>query len=134
MTTRPERFGLTLIEAMACGTPVLGAAMGSVPEIVVDGVTGYTCATVDDAIARVPHLAALSRAASRTHVETNFSTERTIDRYIGAYARALELRTPPPPSPERLAARAHDWWDRPMAYTDDPPRAAYHDYGLTVRD
>ena len=54
MTTRPERFGLTLIEAMACGTPVLGAAMGSIPEIVVDGVTGYLCATVDDAVARVP--------------------------------------------------------------------------------
>ena len=43
MTTRPERFGLTMIEAMACGTPVLGAAMGSVPEIVVDGVTGFLC-------------------------------------------------------------------------------------------
>src|ERR1019366_9307898 len=49
MTTRPERFGLTLIEAMACGTPVLGAAMGSIPEIVVDGVTGFACATTADA-------------------------------------------------------------------------------------
>ena len=44
MTTRPERFGMTMIEAMACGTPVLGARMGSIPEIVVDGVTGF-CAT-----------------------------------------------------------------------------------------
>ena len=41
MTTRPERFGLTLVEAMACGTPVLGARMGSIPEIVVNGVTGF---------------------------------------------------------------------------------------------
>ncbi|GAC1304236.1 MAG: hypothetical protein NVSMB21_04450 [Vulcanimicrobiaceae bacterium] len=44
MTTRPERFGLTMIEAMACGTPVLGARMGSIPEIVVDGETGYLVA------------------------------------------------------------------------------------------
>ncbi len=49
MTTRPERFGLTMIEAMACGTPVLGARMGSIPEIVVDGVTGFLCDDVNDA-------------------------------------------------------------------------------------
>ena len=49
MTTSPERFGLTMIEAMACGTPVLGARMGSIPEIVVDGATGFLCSTVDDA-------------------------------------------------------------------------------------
>src|SRR5208282_4288203 len=75
MTTRPERFGLTLIEAMACGTPVLGAAMGSVPEIVIDGATGFVCATVDDAVARVPRLAALSRIVCRKRVVTTFSTD-----------------------------------------------------------
>lgn len=133
MTTRPERFGLTLIEAMACGTPVLGAAMGSVPEIVVDGVTGFTCATVDDAVARVPQLASLSRAACRERVVTSFSTERMIERYLDVYADALRLRTPPPPSPERLAARHHDWWDRPMAYTDTPPHAQHQDYALHIR-
>ena len=133
MTTRPERFGLTLIEAMACGTPVLGAAMGSVPEIVVDGVTGFVCTTVDDAVARVPALATLSRAACRERVVTTFSTERMIDRYLDAYAAALNRRTPPPPSPERLAARRHDWWDRPMAYTDDPPHAAHQPYELHLR-
>ncbi len=134
MTTRPERFGLTLIEAMACGTPVLGAAMGSIPEIVVDGVNGYLCATVDDAVARVPGLAGLSRAACRERVVTTFSTERMIDRYIGTYRTALALRTPAPASPERLAARKHDWWDRPMAYTDDPPHATHQPYELDVRE
>jgi glycosyltransferase involved in cell wall biosynthesis len=133
MTTRPERFGLTLIEALACGTPVLGAAMGSVPEIVVDGVSGFVCATVDDAVARVPGLAALSRAACRERVVTAFSTERMIDRYLDAYRTALDLRTPPPPSPARLAARHHDWWDRPMAYTDDPPHANHQPYELEIR-
>jgi glycosyltransferase involved in cell wall biosynthesis len=134
MTTRPERFGLTLIEAMACGTPVLGAAMGSVPEIVVDGTTGFTCATVADAVARVPQLAALSRAACRGRVTSTFSTERMVDRYLDAYRAALRLRTPAPPTAERLAAREHDWWDRPMAYTDDPPRATYQSYELAVRE
>jgi glycosyltransferase involved in cell wall biosynthesis len=134
MTTRPERFGLTLIEAMACGTPVLGAAMGSVPEIVVDGSTGFTCATVDDAVARVPQLAALSRAACRARVEAEFTTDRMVHRYLIAYAAALEQRLPAAPTPERLRARAHDWWDRPMAYTDDPPHATYQGYDLKIKE
>lgn len=124
MTTRPERFGMTMIEAMACGTPVLGAKMGSIPEIVVDGVTGFLCESVDDAVARVPHLASLDRAACRARVEAEFTVERMIDRYCVAYERALELRLPPPPTHEELRWRAHDWWDRPMAFTDIPPRPA----------
>ena len=122
MTTRPERFGLTTIEAMACGTPVLGARMGSMPEIVADGITGFLCDGVDDAVAKVPLLARLDRAACRALVEREFSTERMIDRYLDAYARVLDQRMPPPPSEERLRARRHDWWDRPMAYTQIPPK------------
>jgi glycosyltransferase involved in cell wall biosynthesis len=122
MTTRPERFGLTLVEAMACGTPVLGAAMGSVPEIVVDGVTGYVCKTVDDAVAKVPQLASLDRAACRKRVESEFTIERMIDRYLDAYRLALAQKLPLPPTDEQLRWRKHDWWDRPMAYTDIPER------------
>ena len=122
MTTRPERFGLTLVEAMACGTPVLGANMGSVPEIVIDGVTGFVCDTVDDAIARVPQLATLDRNACRTRVEAEFTVERMVDRYVDAYAHALELKVPPPPTAEQVRWRKHDWWDRPMGYTDIPPK------------
>lgn len=122
MTTRPERFGLTTIEAMACGTPVLGARMGSMPEIVVDGITGFLCAGVDEAVAKVPLLTSIDRRACRVHVEREFSLERMVDRYLDAYARALELRTPPPTSAEKLRARRHDWWDRPMAYTEIPPK------------
>jgi glycosyltransferase involved in cell wall biosynthesis len=122
MTTRPERFGLTTIEAMACGTPVLAARMGSLPEIVVDGVTGYLCDGVDEAVAKVPLLASLDRRACRAHVEKHFSVERMIDRYLDAYVRALDLRLPPQPSEAKLRARRHDWWDRPMAYTEIPPR------------
>jgi glycosyltransferase involved in cell wall biosynthesis len=122
MTTRPERFGLTTIEAMACGTPVLGARMGSLPEIVVDGVTGFLCESVDAAVAKVPLLASLDRRACRTRVEREFSIEAMVDRYLDAYAQALERRMPAPPSAAKLAARRHDWWDRPMAYTEIPPK------------
>lgn len=122
MTTRPERFGLTMIEAMACGTPVLGARMGAIPEIVEDGITGFLCDDVDDAVAKVPLLARLDRRTCRAHIERNFSVDRMIDRYAGAFTRALELQTPPPPSERKLRARRHDWWDRPMAYTEIPPK------------
>lgn len=122
MTTRPERFGLTMIEAMACGTPVLGANMGSIPEIVIDGETGFVCDSVDTAVARVSDLAALDRRACRRHVETKFSLESMLDGYEAAYVRALTLRVPPRPSDAALAARARDYWDRPMGFTDLPPK------------
>ncbi len=122
MTTRPERFGLTMIEAMACGTPVLGAAMGSVPEIVVDGVTGFVCESVDDAVAQVPHLQSLHRAACRARVDREFTVERMIDRYLAAYRLALAQKLPPPPTEDQLRWRERDWWDRPMAYTDIPSK------------
>jgi glycosyltransferase involved in cell wall biosynthesis len=122
MTTRPERFGLSLIEAMAAGTPVLGARMGSVPEIVADGETGFVCANVAEAVEKVPSLAALSRAACRARVVEHFSADRMVERYLDAYAAALRLRTPPPTGPDQLRWREHDWWDRPMAYTDVPPK------------
>ena len=122
MTTRPERFGLTLVEAMACGTPVLGARMGSIPEIVRDGVTGILCDDIDAAVAAVPHLQNLDRALCRKHVEERFSVERMVDRYLEAYRIALRERLPGAPSVLEAAARKHDWWDRPMAFTDIPER------------
>jgi glycosyltransferase involved in cell wall biosynthesis len=125
MTTRPERFGLTLVEAMACGTPILGVRMGSIPEIVLDGVTGFLCDDVADAAEKVPCLAGLDRAACRRRVTTTFSLERMVERYLDAYEEALRLRVPPPPSEEQLRWRRHDWWDRPMAFTDIPPVPAH---------
>ncbi|MEO9264356.1 MAG: glycosyltransferase family 4 protein [Candidatus Baltobacteraceae bacterium] len=122
MTTRPERFGLTMVEALSCGTPVLGANMGSVPEIVVDGISGFICDTVDDAVARVPHLASLDRRACRARVEAEFTIDAMIDRYAAVYEKALHERLPAPPNSEHLRWRKHDWWDRPMAYTDIGPR------------
>ena len=122
MTTRPERFGLTTVEAMACGTPVLGADMGSIPEIIINGETGFLCKSVDEAVARVPELRDLDRRACRRRVEEQFTVEHMVDRYADAYAKALVQRSPPAPTTEQLEARKHDWWDRPMAFTDIPPK------------
>lgn len=122
MTTRAERFGLTMVESMACGTPVIGARMGSIPEIVADGVTGFLCNGIEDATEAVERVASLDRRACRSRVEELFSLEQMIDRYIGAYECAMDTRLPPPPSQEQLRWRRHDWWDRPMGYTDIPPR------------
>jgi hypothetical protein len=124
-----------MIEAMACGTPVLGANMGSIPEIVIDGETGFLCDDVDDAVANVARLRDLSRRACRTRVETTFSRERMIDRYIDAYAAALRLGSPPSATTRAIDARNHDYWDRPMAFTDRPPKPANALYGnpLEVR-
>ena len=97
MTTRPERFGLTLIEAMACGTPVLGARMGSIPEIVVDGVTGFLvrrrrrCGRARAARSRRCRAARAARTSSRRS-----RVERMVDRYVEAYAEALRLRIAAP--------------------------------------
>lgn len=122
MSTRPERFGLTMVEAMACGTPVLASRLGSTREIVADGETGFLCDSTVDAVTRVPELATLSRRACRRRVEELFTVERMVDRYCTLYEEALQLRTPPPATPEQLEARLHDWWDRPQAFTDIPPK------------
>ena len=122
MTTRPERFGLTMVEALACGTPVLGANMGSVPEIVEDGISGFVCDDVARAVARVPQLASLDRRACRARVEAAFTVDAMIDRYALAYERALALKLPPEPTEDQRRWREHDWWDRPMAYTDIGPK------------
>jgi glycosyltransferase involved in cell wall biosynthesis len=89
----PEPFGLVMIEAMACGTPVLGFRCGSVPEIIDDHVTGRIVTSVDEASWALRDVLALDRRAVRRRFEERFSATRMANDYLGIY-RALMGQTP----------------------------------------
>src|SRR5579863_3384184 len=81
----PEPFGLVMIEAMACGTPVLGFRCGAVPEIIDDGFTGRIVATIDEAIRVLPEVIRLDRRAVRRRFEERFSARRMASEYLDVY-------------------------------------------------
>ncbi len=89
----PEPFGLVLVEAMACGTPVLGVALGAVGEIVDDGVTGFTAPAWDGLCELVEPVLALDRAAIRARAMERFDIRRMADDYEALYRRILAGRT-----------------------------------------
>jgi glycosyltransferase involved in cell wall biosynthesis len=84
-----EPFGLSVVEAMACGTPVIAYARGSMPEIVDSGVTGFLVDDVATAVHRVDAAAALDRTAIRRVAERRFSAARMVDDYLAVYQRVL---------------------------------------------
>jgi glycosyltransferase involved in cell wall biosynthesis len=84
-----EPFGLVVIEAMACGTPVVALRRGSVPEIIVNGVTGIIKDTPSQLSAGIDQARRLDPAACRAHVATRFNTELMAARYEDAYRRVL---------------------------------------------
>jgi glycosyltransferase involved in cell wall biosynthesis len=86
----PEPFGLVLLEAMACGTPVLATRLGAAPEIIEEGVTGYTAPTWEDLADLVPAAAALDRATVRRMAAARFDVERMIDAHEALYRRIAE--------------------------------------------
>jgi glycosyltransferase involved in cell wall biosynthesis len=86
-----EPFGLVMIEAMACGTPVLAMPGGSVPEVVRDGVSGYICRSERVMAETVMNLN-IDPALVRRYVEENFSIEKMVRQYIALYQEALNER------------------------------------------
>ena len=82
-----EPFGLVMIEAMACGTPVIAFNRGAAPEIVVDGRTGYLVHTVEEMAARIESIGSIEALACRFHVERHFSPSALADRYLALYER-----------------------------------------------
>jgi glycosyltransferase involved in cell wall biosynthesis len=88
----PEPFGLTMVEAMATGTPVIAYRAGSVPEVVVDGVTGFVCDTFRAMIEAVARIPTIDRRACRAHVEAHFSAEAMADGYERVFRALIEGR------------------------------------------
>jgi glycosyltransferase involved in cell wall biosynthesis len=88
----PEPFGLVMMEAMACGTPVIAYRCGSVPEIIEEGVTGFIVKDVDAAVAAAKVVGSLDRNLIRKRFEYRFTVEQMTTKYLDAYARLLDAR------------------------------------------
>ena len=89
----PEPFGLVMIEAMACGTPVIAYPAGSVPEIILDGVTGFLVRDVSAGVAAVRKLDEIDRRTCREHFELNFSDDRMAKDYLNIYQKLVHRKS-----------------------------------------
>jgi glycosyltransferase involved in cell wall biosynthesis len=90
----PEPFGLVMIEAMACGTPVIAFNRGSVPEVIDDGVTGFIVEDINGAIGAVERLGHLSREKIRQRFEERFTARRMAQDYLAVYRSMLDSVEP----------------------------------------
>jgi glycosyltransferase involved in cell wall biosynthesis len=90
-----EPFGYSVVEAMACGTPVIAFPRGSMAELIDEGETGFLVADVEEAAAAVERAAGLDRAAIRARAVARFGVERMIDEYLDAYAAVVRPRSVP---------------------------------------
>jgi glycosyltransferase involved in cell wall biosynthesis len=90
-----EPFGYSVVEAMACGTPVVAFRRGSMGELIEDGKTGYLVDDVPGAVAAVGRAATLDRAAIRAQAVARFGIARMVDEYLDVYAEVLRLRSVP---------------------------------------
>ena len=98
----PEPFGLAVIEAFSCGTPVLAWPNGAMPEIIDPGVSGFLVRSIDEAAAALPRLAGLDRALVRRRFERRFLASRMAKDYLGVY-RSLPLNEKAYETGERIA-------------------------------
>jgi glycosyltransferase involved in cell wall biosynthesis len=91
----PEPFGLVMIEAMACGTPVIAFRSGSVPEVVDDGITGFVVEDETEAVEAIGRLGELDRRRVRGHFEQRFTSERMAKEYLRNYETLLDTKRGP---------------------------------------
>jgi glycosyltransferase involved in cell wall biosynthesis len=85
-----EPFGFSVVESMACGTPVIASARGSMPELIRDRENGFLVGNIADAVAAVHATAALDRSAVRGSVEKRFDVDRMVDDYLALYRRIVK--------------------------------------------
>ncbi len=86
-----EPFGFSVVEAMACGTPVIATRRGSMAEIIRHGENGFLVDTPEEAVAAVDASRSLDRAAVRSAAAARFDVERMVDDYLAVYQRVVEL-------------------------------------------
>ncbi|MBT0667598.1 glycosyltransferase family 4 protein [Novosphingobium profundi] len=102
----PEPFGLVMIEAMACGTPVIAWRNGSVPEVMDDGVTGRVVTTTEEAVHAIYEVLRLDRAVVRARFEERFTVTRMANDYVRLYEQLIKGSFLPGPPLERMAVPA----------------------------
>jgi glycosyltransferase involved in cell wall biosynthesis len=85
----PEPFGLVMIEAMACGTPVVAFRCGSVPEVIDQGITGLVVDSMEEARQAIENIASVNRQQCRRQFEKRFSVQRMVQDYVGNYEKLL---------------------------------------------
>ena len=116
-----EPFGLSVVEAMACGTPVVAYPRGSMREVIDLGVTGYLASDVQSAAIAVEQAAALDRSAVRARAADRFGVDRMVDDYVDVYERVLARRPAGSQSPSRAArTSATGTWATPMRASPIP--------------
>ena len=91
----PEPFGIVMIEAMACGTPVIAYPFGSVPEVMKDGITGFVVSDPDGAVDAIGKLGSLDRKKIRKYFEQHFTVNRMTQDYLRIYERMLHRKKTP---------------------------------------
>jgi glycosyltransferase involved in cell wall biosynthesis len=87
LITFEEPFGLSVVEALATGTPVIATPLGSLPELVHHGATGFLVDSTDEAVDAVAHLSDLDRGNCRREAEMRFSAQRMVDDYESLFRR-----------------------------------------------
>ena len=90
--TWPEPFGLSLIEAMACGCPVIAFNQGSIPELVINGKTGFVVNNVDEMVEAIKNLHKIKRKNCRDHALKNFNSRKMAEGYVAIYEKAIALQ------------------------------------------
>lgn len=95
-----------MIEAMACGTPVIAYRRGAVPEVVEDNVSGFVVDTIEEAVTAARQIRALDRAKVRAEFERRFTAERMAHEYVGIYRQVLAAPSRPAKAPNGSAGGA----------------------------
>lgn len=114
-----EPFGLTIVEAMACGTPVISLHRGAAPELIINGKTGFVCHSMAEMAEAVRRVGDICRATCRLHVEQNFSNTIMVDNYEKVFTRLIAESKPKRivSKPVRIASKVPRPLNRPTKTT-----------------
>ncbi|MGC9344388.1 MAG: glycosyltransferase, partial [Bacteroidales bacterium] len=88
----PEPFGLSVVEAMACGTPVVAFNLGSMPELVIHEKTGFLVSTINEAVEAVKNIDSINRNKCTEWVSSMFSRQKMVESYLDVYKKILGVK------------------------------------------